>query len=621
MRLRLTTILLALTAAALAAPAAALAEFFPGDPVDGPSADIVSVSDVELARDGTGAIAYLKRDGGVDHVYVARMLNGSWQAPERIDGTLTGPSSNVALAASDQGRLIVAFENGGAVHTVTRAAGASSYVGPTLLSQGATAPAADISINGAAYVSFTLSGDVRVARFERDGSTGAVVDQPLDVDPARSAGGGDSRSRIAVSAEGSGVVIWGEEAADGRTHVYARRVFGPFLSKAPQDLTLNTFEGRAGGSAGLPDIEQEDDSSYAWAVFRQTFDDGGVQRPRVIARRLVGSAFEAPSAVDAAAFGGEGATAPRIDMTGRGVGVATSSGAQSGTVFADFLFNDLFDPPQRLDTGGSAVAPMPAPAVSENNDAVVAWRQAATAADPAAAHARRWELTTESATVPAVGPDVVVSRPELGPVAADGGFAAAADRGGDVAMAFVQGAGADRRLVAAVWDRPPGSFLGYTSTAYRPLRYPDLVWQPSFELWGPLTYRVEIDGKPAGETDQTKITSMIPVADGLHTWRVVATDRRGQTAVTKTRNLRVDATGPRLSVGVRRSGRTVRLSARARDVRTGLSRIRVSWGDGVSSRIGRVGIHSYRRGTWTLRVIAIDRAGARTTFTRTVRIG
>ena len=53
---RLSTLALAAAlACVLAAPADAA--FFPGDPLDGPSADIRALGDLDLARDGTGALA------------------------------------------------------------------------------------------------------------------------------------------------------------------------------------------------------------------------------------------------------------------------------------------------------------------------------------------------------------------------------------------------------------------------------------------------------------------------------------------------------------------------------------------------------------------------------------
>ena len=85
---------------------------------------------------------------------------------------------------------------------------------------------------------------------------------------------GSGRSRVAISADGVGVVTWGD--------VYARKMFGGGLSNAPQDLTPADFGGRVAGVSELPEIDAEDDSSYAWVVFRQTFADGGT---RILARR------------------------------------------------------------------------------------------------------------------------------------------------------------------------------------------------------------------------------------------------------------------------------------------------------------------------------------------------
>src|SRR5439155_11029894 len=115
----------------------------------------------------------------------------------------------------------------------------------------------------------------------------------LDVDASQPAG--DTASRrpvVAVSADGTGIAAWGERnATDGRDHVYARRLFNASISTAPQDLTLSDYQGHAAGDASLPDVDIEDDSSYAWVVFRQTLDG----TPRAVARRLVGSALPDPS--------------------------------------------------------------------------------------------------------------------------------------------------------------------------------------------------------------------------------------------------------------------------------------------------------------------------------------
>ena len=102
--------LVVLSLLALPAPAhAAAGRYFPGETIDGPSADIQVLSDVDVARDGTGALVYVKRDGGVDHVFASRLVEGRWQAPERVDGGLAAAASEPAVAASGNGRLAIVF--------------------------------------------------------------------------------------------------------------------------------------------------------------------------------------------------------------------------------------------------------------------------------------------------------------------------------------------------------------------------------------------------------------------------------------------------------------------------------------------------------------------------------
>jgi hypothetical protein len=108
MPIRRRLVALALSAAAVLTPAAlapaAHAAWFPGDAIDGPAPDVLSVGDVDLARDGTGAVVYLRRDGGVPHVFMSRIIDGAWRAPERSTWASTPrprqqPSRPVTAAA------------------------------------------------------------------------------------------------------------------------------------------------------------------------------------------------------------------------------------------------------------------------------------------------------------------------------------------------------------------------------------------------------------------------------------------------------------------------------------------------------------------------------------------
>lgn len=608
-RLFILTSLLAAHAVLAAAPARAA--LFPGDAIDGPSADIRALGDLDLARDGTGALAYVKRADGVEHIVVALFEGGVFKPAERIDPALPEASSQPVVGAADGGRVVVVFVNGGVVYGSVRPAG-GTWAAPVALGTG-TDPSVDLSINGTGYATWTSAGDVRVARLDRRTNTWGAIEQPADVDPARAAGVGAGRSKVAISADGIGVVTWGE---GGR--VYARKMFGAALSTAPQDLTPTDFEGRVPVLSDMPDIDAEDDSSYAWVVFRQSFADGG---SRILARRQRGTTYDPPVAIDEAS--GEPVGPPRIDLNGRGVGVGMTTGAQSGQPMWSMLEKDKFGAGVRL-FGASVVAPAVAPAISENNSGLMA----AVLGGPGEAPVVRAQAIEDyKATVAQV-----LSRPELGAVVPELGFDVAADRASGVVVAWVQGGPDDRKIVAGYLDRVPGNFSGHTSQRCCQTPLPRLSWQESFSLWGAVKYVVTVDGNVVGETTNRFFTPVAPITGPTRKWQVLAVDGRGQIKRSRTRSLRIDDLLPLVSVGYKRSRRVVSLSIRARDPdqpghhRSGLRSVVVSWGDrskGVRGTATRLRArHRYPgRGTFPLTITGRDRAGNERVVTRTVRIG
>lgn len=629
--MRLRTPMVPLVLLACAGPAApARADFFTGEAIDGPSADIRSLGDADVARDGSGAVVYVRREGGIDHIFVSRLVSGVWQAPERVDAGLEAASADPVVAASDGGALAIAYVSGGGLFAVVRPAGSTAFTAPALVATGAHSPAIDMSIQGAAYLSFTIpgasTGDVRVARLERRSTTFAVLPETLDVDPARNAGDIPAkRSRVAISADGTGVVTWGEDGTDGRTHVFARRVYDGRISTAPQDLTLNDFGGLAGGSADSPDIDIEDDSSFAWVVFRQTLSDG---RAHAIARRLVGSSFEAPVAIDGLGVpAASSAEAPHVRMNGRGAGIATSGGGTGFEAFAAVFTEDAaFDPVARLDTGNT-IAPLTLGGIAETGDGIIAWQQRSGPLAERTIQARFVDNRPGSKDR-RPGPATTMSNPALGPVEADAGFDVAVNRAGDAVVVFVQAGDGARRIVSGTYDRAPGAFRGFTTSKYRKFARPRLSWGAAFDLWGPITYSILIDGQEVARTTATRATVPVRVSDGRHLWRVVASDRRGQSVSSPSRLLRVDATKPRLSVrigGKRKRGALVRASAVARDVLnpegSGVRVVRISFGDGTPKIAARRAVHRYRRsGRFTVRVSATDRAGNVAVVKRRIRV-
>jgi hypothetical protein len=622
-RRRLLATSAALAGLALVAPAgapAAVGRFIPAEPVDGP---VTALGGLDVARDGTGALAYVKPVGGVEHVFVARLEGGAWQPPEQVDLGLPGVGSQPVVAAGDGGKLVVAFVSGGSLYTTIKPASGQGYTPPQLITSPGVNPSIDLSINDVAYVSFTNpagggGGDVGVARKDRKATGFTPIPVALDIDPARPAGLGGGRSRVAVAADGVALVVW-EEAG----HVFARRVFETRVSTAPQDATLVALGPVPGGAADVPDVDVEDDSSFAWVVFRQTFlDSPGGGHARAVARRLVGSEFSPGVIVDG--FGGfpapDSVGPPRVDIDGRGEGYAASAG--TGTAYGAVLKDDQFHPgvPLGLGLGGQV---RPVAATDEAGDGLVAWQNA-----DQTIHARAYDNVRTSRTVQAPQPDTPLSSLGAGASDAADGLEAAADRAGDVAVAFVQGPPGGRAIMVASFDRAPGAFRLSSRTTFRNVATTPLRWSQSFELWGPLTYSVEVDGRVVAQTNATALA--VPgLPDGVHRWRVIATDRRGQITATPLRVLRQDGTPPRARVtmsGARRRGRPLRVTVRPSDANpagrpaSGVGRVTIAWGDGRRTAARR-GVHRYGRGgRFTVRVTVRDRAGNATVVRRGITV-
>ena len=594
--LPLTTLVLAL----LLAPSAQ-AGWYAAEAVDGP-AEIVALGDVDLARDGTGGLVYVKRDGGVPQVFLSRLAGGAWQPPEKLSNG--GPVSEAAVTATDGGRLAAAWVAGGEVWgTVIPAARRAQAPAPPVIlgGGGASGVAIDMGVNEDAYAVWSAAGDVHAARL--DGTAWTPLAGALDLEPSRPAGTGPRlRPRVGVSAEGNAIATWAETDANGRNHVVSRRLTRLTPSAAPQDLTLDAFAGEPAGSADSPDIDVEDDGSFAWVAFRQ--DIGG--RSRTVARRLRGSLFEDPFALD----GGQTSLTPRIDFGGKGIGGAVAAVDGNG-VFSAYLSKfDAFEPGARVDVTAGDAPPAPTVATSERGDVYVAWRTGAGDGGDVRARRKLGEKGFEA--------EFTASNPAFGAVQ-PGALAIGSDRLGNTIVAMLQGSGPQARITAAAWDRPPGrpGFIG--SPAYRGRR-PLLRWMPGAEIWGRQRFTVRIDGKVVGTTGSSQLVSPRRFGRGRHRATVTATDRRGQAAASRVYSFRIDPVMPTLRIRVRRSGRRVSLSSAAGDRGpSGLRYVEVDWGDGSRTR-HRNSSHVYKKGRYTLRVAAVDRADNRTVKTKALRI-
>jgi hypothetical protein len=603
-------VLIALLALA-ALPAAASAGWFPAaaNPlIDGPSPDVDKLGGVDLARDGTGGLVYLKRVDGTSHVFLSRFNGGAFRPPERVDNGILAGASDAVIAAADADRLAIVWTAGNFVYG-SMVTGNDEQPGPLLgptplyAAPGpVSAPSVDMGINGTAYASYTAPGgggaDVHVSRLMD--TTWSAVEPPLDIEPGLAAGTGNQRSRAGVSAEGNGIVAWGEG-----NKVYARRVTGLIPSSYPQELSIPSIGPSPGGRADSPDIDIEDDGSFVWAVFRQDIGGGS----RAIARRMLGSTFDPPVLLD----GGPGSTNPRIAMNGRGQGLATfesPGGGASGNV----LYNDIFGPGQPFHSAASVEGSGPLPAASEHRENVVAWR----VVSPGGGVSLRGRMQPEP-TKP-FDPEVELSRPDLGAVPA-GQYAVTADRLAGFVVAMAQGPPTSRAITVALQDRLPGRPGAIAHSAWQSSRRPKLEWRAGRDLWGPQRFRVVVGGKVVGETTGTSIVPSQRLSAGRPiSYQVIAIDARGQENASRTRKVRFDNVAPKFKVrilGKRRAGRALRIVVNPRDGKgSGVSEVRVRYGDSkhvVKQRKRFGGRHAYRKGTFTLRVTVYDIAGNRRT--------
>ena len=595
--------LIALSALAVL-PAAASAGWFPAaanPPVDGPSPDIVQVGGLDLARDGTGGVVYLRKVNGVPHVFLARFNGGVFRAPERVDNGVATGASDAVIAAADTGRLAIAWTTGGRVYgsVVAGNGPAGPLLGPTELfndPSGATSdPAIDMGINGTAYATWAAPGgggaDVRVARLQD--VSWKTIGVPIDVVPARAAGRGVQRSRVAVSGDGNALVAWGEDNADGRRRVWERRVTGAAVSAFPQELSVPSLGGAPGGAADSVDIDVEDDGGFGWAVFRQDFGGGS----RAIGRRLLGLTFDPP-----VPLGGPLAANPRLALNGRGQGLSTF---ESGTsVLAAINYHDIFQPGTGLNVTPTAGA-APVPAASEHREVMAAWQQ------NGAVQGRLKPLPTKPFET-----EVTLSRPDLGPAA--GPVAVGADLLGGFAVAMAQGPATRRAITVAVQDTPPARPGPIARNAWQSGRRAKLRWRPGRDLWGQQRYRVIVGGKVAGETTGLSLVPKVTLSGKRPLkYQVIAIDIRGQQTASPVRRVRFDNFAPKFRVrigGTRRAGRALHVVVKPRDRGSGVREVRVRYGDSkrvVKQRKRFSGRHAYRRGRFTLKVTVYDVAGNR----------
>jgi hypothetical protein len=601
----------------------ALAQPSPAPPtvIDGPSANIVGLSGISVARDGTGGIVYLKDVGGVPHVFVSQLAS-SFQPPVRVDAGLSGPSSQPVIAAGNGGLLLVAFVNGGQLYVVDQATTSSGYTTPAVLASGASNPAIAITNLSKAYLAFTAddgSGhDVRCAYYYQ-GSWG-VEPGSFNVTPADDAGTGPGRPAVAAAGDGVGIVVWGENG-----HIYTRRVWGiPPSGTGPsiayEQADVPSLNGWNEVSASDPVIGSGGDSSYVAVAFNEVFANGSQQQSRVLMQQLRAGVYDILAQPDGLSTpGGEGADDPQIAVGEYGEGFVTSARDTTHELIEMRLGNN--ETPggiSQLDSLPNTAAPFAAPTSAGLHSAFIAWQETPLAGTTQI-RARFFDGTS-------FGPEQVLSSPGMGPTDAADGLLTDGDGAADAVATWVQGSASSRAIVVAQLYQPPGSFAARKRFRYARSAEPKLSWSASREDWGPVRYVVTLDGVQVGQTTATSLQlptgqAALPLAQGRHTWQVTAVNPAGVARSANTATVFVDTIAPSVRVrltGRRAPGSSLRIRIRATDAvgipaseASGIESVRVRWGDGISTLVKHGSkFHVYRRaGRYRITVLVTDRAG------------
>lgn len=620
--------LVAALALALISASPARAQVLPAQTLDGPSADLLELDGVAMSADGSGGLVYRRRVGGHAHVFAARLLDGRWQPPQRIDAGQLFDAAWPVIGAGDGGRLVVVWAQdfglgGDRLFSASLDPGASSFQTPVPIDldvgeDAATRPSLAMAPGGQALLAYRVEtnpsgtglppgyvgADVRLARY--DGSFWSTL-SPL---ANRVRGGPVPRAtaanapKVAISVTGTGLVAFVEPDDRFVDRLWARRVFGASVSNSllasptsfgglPLRGGVDAFAlAEAGFGEGTVAFRQQAGESAALVgphVLAATIPDAFSQDAGqfTTAGVLDGSptmTLPAPPGALSVGVSPQGAVAVGYGL-GRGSWIGTADDAGSA-------------PPTRLDDGSAPTLATPAVVLAGSGAAAQAWNENGLV--------ELREVTADGvpATTPLSGSAGGVVR-ELELAGSGHGDAAVAWRQGDLAAATID---------AAALDAPPQAFTLQTPIGWTRARRVAVSWDPAQNALGPVTYSLTVDDEEVrdGLTGTSARLGSGDLPDGRHAVQAIASDRLGQQVESQPSELDVDRRAPRVRTRMHGLVLTVVVSDPASGVRA--SSVRISLGDGSRSRRARTHHRYGRAGVYRVLVRARDRAGNRRTL-------
>jgi len=629
--------------AAIASPAGA--SILPAQTIDGPNESIVGFGGIAMAEDGTGGVVYLKRVGGIAHVFVSRYVGGQWLAPIRVDYEQPYAASWPRIGAANGGELVViwatpfASENQKPVDELLSSTlgPGSTLFGPSIIvdrdiRQGTgTSPDLAMSSTGAADVVYRVvqetegqrtgipllrPGDVieqiRVASYngERWSALGAINrNRGVSMRPPSAA----NAPQIAIGPTGNAVVVWQEPDIEGVARIWARRMFGASIDYV-MPVSASSIKGVAiHDDADAPAVAISR-LGQAEVAYRQVASPGSpLAGPRIFLNILPdgesasGAQFAGAIVADPSVSGGMSASVGRpsidIDET-QDVRVLYDSNGQPRVVQG----NDL-GLTGTLTLGspfaGSALTPaseLPAESITNpSGGGIAAWASTDPFGSPAVA-------VREDFPGGAVQ-TALVSGGAGGPI---GELAVGRSTLGDGLVAFQQGPLGNAAIVVAQASSPPAQFVVSVPKGWIHPAQAQISWLPAPSAYGPLTYTVVLDGRRLA-TPQGELALSIPtrgLGDGVHKVQILASDTYGQSTLTAPSTLRIDGRPPLVSVKRISGGRGVRVAVT--DGQSGVEprSVRINFGDGSRAHGRAQARHIYARaGLYTVIVTSRDNLG------------
>jgi hypothetical protein len=645
-RLRLClAVALALASGCLAVSAGAV--ILPAVTIDGPSESIAGLGGVAMAEDGTGGVVYLKRVEGIAHVFVARYVAGHWLAPIRVDTAEPFAASWPRIAAAAAGELVVvwatpfATENGHQVDellSATLGPGASNF-GPAIVidhnirAGTMTSPDLAMSSTGQADVVYRVvdeegsrgitllrPGDVveevRVAHFEGEtwSTLGAINRNPAVSMRAPTEA---NAPQIAIGPTGNGIVVWQEPDAEGVARIWARRLFGRTVNYV-MPVSATTYKGgQINDDADAPSVSFSR-TGQAEVAYRQPAGPGSpLPGPRIFLNTLPdgeagnGGEFEGAEVADNQVAGADTALIGPPDV---------DSDEKQGV---RLLYDDN-GTPRVIEGNGSGLTA----ALSLGPPYVDAEQFPASVINQAGGGVSAWPSQDgQGRAAVAVREDFPNGAVQTGLVSGGAGgsvgeLSVARSGLGDGLVAFRQGPLGDAAIVVDQVTAPPARFFAVVPDGWVRPAQATVSWTEPESANGPLRYAVVLDGRvlPVSAGASSLRIDSRGLASGSHSVQVLATDRDGQSMLTRAKRIMVDNSPPTVRIAPARGDSVV---VRVSDAYSGVAAgtVRVSFGDGAGARGRKKLRHRYARpGIYAVTVQASDKLGNHVALRRLVNV-